>query len=140
MTDAARFLVWTTVSMAWTEIGLEDADYPPIARELLTQGADWPAVRRIALREVCGAFALDSFLIFPCMLWMIMPDWGYNEDYLRRRMRRWQRRPLWQQLLLNPLRLLGYPMALLMSRRIRARLEQAMRAAHAQSQVSPGQG
>lgn len=140
MTDAARFLVWTTVSMAWTEIGLEEADYPPIARELLAQGADWPAVRRIALREVCGAFALDSFLIFPCMLWMIMPDWGYNEDYLRRRMQRWQRRSLWQQLLRNPLRLLGYPVALLMSRRIRARLEQAMRAAQAQGQVSPGQG
>jgi hypothetical protein len=140
MTDAARFLVWTTVSMAWTEIGLEEADYPPIARELLAQGADWPAVRRIALREVCGAFALDSFLIFPCMLWMIMPDWGYNEDYLRRRMQRWQRRPLWQQLLRNPLRLLGYPVALLMSRRIRARLKQAMRVAQARGEASPGQG
>ncbi|KAB8194976.1 hypothetical protein FKV24_005670 [Lysobacter maris] len=29
-----HFLIWNTVSMAWTEIGLDDDEYPAIAREL----------------------------------------------------------------------------------------------------------
>jgi hypothetical protein len=69
-------------------------------------------------------FALEVFLIFPCMLWMIMPDWGYNEDYLRERIRKWHSKPRWMHFL-NPLRLLGYPLAILSSSGIRRRLQAA---------------
>ncbi len=125
MTDEGVFLVWDTVSMAWTEIGLAPSDYPAIAEKLKNEGATWPEIRAIALRDVCGSFALDSFLIIPCMLWMIMPDWGYNEEYLRRRLHRWSIRPLWMHFL-NPLRLLGYPTALLFSLGVRIRLKRAL--------------
>lgn len=125
MTDEGAYLVWETVSMAWTEIGLEPSDYPAIAEKLKNEGATWPEVRTIALRDVCGSFAVDSFLIIPCMLWMIMPDWGYNEDYLRTRMQRWNGRPLWVSCL-NPLRIIGYPVALLFSMGVLIRLKRAL--------------
>ena len=124
MTNEGVFLVWDTVSMAWTEIGLEPNEYPAIAQKLRTEGASWQEIRTIALRDVCGSFALDSFLIIPCMLWMIMPDWGYNEQYLRQRIQKWSSRQLWLHYL-NPLRLLGYPVALLFSAGVMLRLKRA---------------
>jgi hypothetical protein len=124
MTEEGIFIVWDTVSMAWTEIGLESDDYLVIAKKLKNQGATWPEVQAIALRDVCGSFAVDSFLIVPCMLWMIMPDWGYNEEYLRNRLNQWAKRPLWMHFL-NPIRLFGYPMALLFSVGVRLRLKRA---------------
>jgi hypothetical protein len=134
MTNEGVFQVWDAVSMAWTEIGLEPSDYPAIAEKLKKEGATWPEVRAIALRDVCGSFAVDSFLIIPCMLWMIMPDWGYNEEYLRRRAQRWAKRPIWLHFL-NPLRLLGYPVALLFSMGVRLRLKRALTMALAQPTV-----
>ncbi len=124
MTDQGEFLVWDTVSMAWTEIGLEPGDYPAIAEKLKSEGALWPEIRSIALRDVCGSFAVDSFLLIPCMLWMIMPDWGYSEEYLRLRAKRWAQRPLWLHFL-NPFRILGYPIALVLSIGVRLRLKHA---------------
>jgi len=134
MTDEGEFLVWDTVSMAWTEIGLEPGDYPAIAEKLKAEGATWAEVRAIALRDVCGSFAVDSFLIIPCMLWMIMPDWGYSEEYLRARLRRWTQKPLWLHFA-NPLRVLGYPVALLFSTGIRFRLKRALASAYASPNI-----
>lgn len=134
MTNDGEFQVWDTVSRAWTEMGLEPADYPGIAQKLQEAGATWPQVRAIALRDVCGAFAVDAFLIFPCMLWMIMPDGGYNDDFLRHRMQQWKQQPLWLHFL-NPLRLLGYPVALLCSISIVLRLQRALDVAWAQAKM-----
>lgn len=53
----------------------------------------------------------------PLMLWMRMPDWGYSEEYLRTRMERWYSRPYWMNFL-NPLRWLGYPLAILMALKV----------------------
>jgi hypothetical protein len=125
MTEEGAFLVWDTVSMAWTEIGLEPDDYLVIAQKLKNEGVTWPEVQAVAIRDVCGSFAVDSFLIIPCMLWMIMPDWGYNEEYLRNRLQLWAKRPLWLHFL-NPFRLLGYPVALLLSMGVRLRLKRAL--------------
>lgn len=111
--------------MAWTEIGLEAGEYTEIAAILKQDGATWPEVRKLALRDVCGSFALDSFLIVACMLWMIMPDWGYGRDYLQQRKQRWEGRPVWLHFL-NPLRLAGYPTALLFSSGVLRRLKRAM--------------
>lgn len=134
MTEEGVFQVWDAVSMAWTEIGLEPGDYPTIAEKLKEEGATWPEVQAIALRDVCGSFAVDSFLIIPCMLWMIMPDWGYSEEYLRRRVQRWGERQVWLHFL-NPLRLLGYPVAILFSIGVRLRLKRALALALAQPTV-----
>ena len=119
-----QFVVWDTISMAWTEIGLEEDDYPRIADQLLSQSVSWNAIQQVSIRDVCGSFAVDTFLIFPCMLWMIVPDWGYNEHHIRERIRKWNSRPIWIHFL-NPIRLLGYPLAILMSRGIRRRLKVA---------------
>lgn len=124
MNSDAQFVVWDTISMAWTEIGLEEDDYPGIADRLLAQRVSWAEIQRTSIRDVCGSFAFDTFLIFPCMLWMIMPDWGYNQDYLRKRIRKWNSRPIWVHFL-NPFRLLGYPLAILMSSGVRRRLKVA---------------
>lgn len=124
MNEDAQLVVWDAVSMAWTEIGLEKSDYPRIANRLLSLQVSWDDVQRVAIRDVCASFALEVFLIFPCMLWMIMPDWGYNEDYLRERIRKWNSKPVWMHFL-NPLRWLGYPLAILSSSGIRHRLKVA---------------
>lgn len=58
------------------------------------------------------------FLITP------FPDWGYEEAYLRRRMARWNRSPRWLHFV-NPLRLIGYPLAYLISFPLRRRLKKA---------------
>ena len=124
MDSDAQYVVWDTVSMAWTEIGLEADDYPKIAERLLARQVSWAEIQRVSVRDVCGSFAFDTFLIFPCMLWMIMPDWGYSEEYLRERIRKWHSRPIWVHFL-NPFRLLGYPLAFIVSIGIRHRLKVA---------------
>jgi hypothetical protein len=124
MNADAQLIIWDTISMAWTEIGLDDDDYPRIADQLLSQAVSWEEIQEISIRDVCGSFAFDTFLIVPCMLWMIMPDWGYNQDYLRKRIHKWNSKPIWVHFL-NPLRILGYPLAILMSRGVRSRLKVA---------------
>lgn len=110
--------------MAWTEIGLEADDYPRIAQQLIAAGLSWQQVERIAIEDVCGAFAVDSFLIMPCMLWMLMPDWGYSDEFLLARMQKWHSKPRWQHYL-NPLRVLGYPVARLFSAGVLRKLRRA---------------
>ena len=81
-----RFLIWDAVSYAWTGIGLDNNEYNEYGKQLDAKFNSWEEIDLIIKRDVCASFALDSFLIFPCMLWMIMPDWGYNEEYLMARM------------------------------------------------------
>lgn len=119
-----NYPIWDAVSFAWTEIGLEDREYPEYAKKIREYSDDWNQVNRIIILDVCGSFAFDTFLIFPCMLWMIMADWGYNEDYLRERMKKWYSKPYWKHFL-NPLRLLGYPLAIVMSYSVRRKIKKA---------------
>jgi hypothetical protein len=119
-----NFEIWDAVSMAWTEIGLEDTEYPKIAKKIKETHSNWEEVDLIIKKDVCGSFAFDTFLIFPCMLWMIMPDWGYDSDYLKERMAKWYSKPYYKHFL-NPMRVLGYPMSLLMSASVRSELKRA---------------
>ncbi|PKM09633.1 MAG: hypothetical protein CVV17_00250, partial [Gammaproteobacteria bacterium HGW-Gammaproteobacteria-7] len=84
-----KFKIWDVVSYAWTEIGLEEEDFPQYAAAIYEHCKDWLEVNSIITKDVCGSFAFDSFLIFPCMLWMIIPDWGYDQNYLKARMEKW---------------------------------------------------
>lgn len=124
MDNKTRLLIWDTIAMAWTEVGLEDEDYPRIAKQLIATGLSWQQIERIAMEDVCGAFAVDSFLIMPCMLWMLMPDWGYSDEFLLARIKKWHSKPRWQQFL-NPFRCFGYPIARAMSFSVRRQLKRA---------------
>ena len=132
-----HFAVWNTVSMAWTEIGLSREDYPEIARELRTSYSSWTEVNDVILGNVLGSFALEFFLLPLVMIPVIglflvtpFPDWGYEEAYLRKRITRWESIPRWRHYL-NPLRLLGYPLAYLLSFGLRAKLKAAYHPAQA---------
>lgn len=116
--------------MAWTEIGLSPDDYPKIAAQLHDY-ACWQEIDQIILDDVLGSFALDSTLMLVAMVTIIgiflitpFPDWGYDPDVLERRMQQWYRLPRWKHYL-NPLRLIGYPIAYLMSLSLRRRLKAA---------------
>lgn len=125
------FIVWNAVSMAWTEIGLGEPEIPPIAAELRATYPQWDEVRRVIYGDVLGSFALESGLlplaagsIIGMFLITPFPDWGYEETYLRRRMQRWYRLPRWWHFL-NPIRLIGYPFAILFAFGLCRRLKRA---------------
>jgi hypothetical protein len=122
-----RYRVWEILSYAWTEIGIEDNECRSLVRKGDIGVADLDEVDRLFFRDVCASFAVESFLVFPLMLSMLMPDWGYDDEYLERRIRRWYAAPYWSHFL-NPLRVLGYPVALLFAWRYRAMLRRAVRA------------
>ena len=132
-----HFLVWNTVSMAWSEVGLSDEDYPRIASELRSTYRDWEEVNEVILGDVLGSFALESLLFPLAMIPLVgifliapLPDWGYEESYLQKRIGRWERSPRWTHYL-NPFRLLGYPIAYLLSLGVRHRLKAAFHLAQA---------
>lgn len=116
------FDIWSVVSYSWTEIGLEDGDYIIYAEKIIVNYKTWDEVNSIIIRDVCASFALDTFLIFPCMLWTIMPDWGYEDDELTARMKNWYEKPYWTHFL-NPFRVFGFPLALLFSIGVRRKLK-----------------
>lgn len=120
------YKVWEFMSYAWTEIGIEGKECRNLANEAGVTPAHLRDVNRIFFRDVCASFAVESFLIFPLMLWMVMPDWGYDEDYLRKRMQKWYAKPYWKHFL-NPFRLLGYPVAVLLALSYRQKLLNAAR-------------
>lgn len=116
-----HFIVWHTVSLAWSEIGMDPAELPVVARKLRDAYPTWRQVDEVIRRDVLGSFALESSL-YPLVVVPIIglffitpvPDWGYEEAYLKKRMTRWYSAPIWRHYL-NPLRLIGYPIAYLFS-------------------------
>ena len=130
-----KFLVWNTVSMAWTEIGLDKDDYPKIALELRKSFSSWTDVNRIVLGDVVASFTFESWALPLAMIPLLgiflispWPDWGYEQDYLERRIAKWERVPRWQHYL-NPFRLACYPLAWLLSLEVRFKLKRAFLAA-----------
>jgi len=119
-----HFIIWDAISYAWTEIGLEDSDYPRYAKKFKQEYENWDEIKKVALLDVCGSFSVMTFLICPCMLWMIMPDWGYEEDFIKKKMEKWYSKPIWYHFL-NPIRLIGYPIAIVVSGTIYRKLKRA---------------
>ena len=118
--------VWEIMSYSWTEIGLTDAEYFRMAKTIEFEPEDWNELDRIIFKDVCASFAVDSLLAFPLCLWMLMPDWGFDINYLRERIKRWYSKPYFVHFL-NPLRLLGYPVAILFALSGRKKLKSALR-------------
>jgi hypothetical protein len=119
-----NFEIWETLSYSWTEIGLEDDEYKRRIQVIKEKYPEWSYVKRIINKDVCGSFALDSFLVFPCMLWMLMPDWGYDDKEIKDRMRKWYSKPFGVHML-NPFRLVGYPVARAFSASAKRRIYRA---------------
>lgn len=108
-----REQIWLAVSFAWSEIGLERSDYARFATRIGATPADATVLRRVVFWEVAGAFAVDTVLAAVSM-GVTLPDWGYEDEYVLRKVRRWRARPLvWS--LCNPVWLLGYPVACLVA-------------------------
>ncbi|MES2510689.1 MAG: hypothetical protein V4625_12220 [Pseudomonadota bacterium] len=122
--DIDVYKVWEFFSYAWTEIGIEGSECDSLAREARVTANNLNQVDRIFFRDVCASFAVDSFLIFPLMLWVIMPEWGYAENYLRNRVRRWYEKPYWMHFV-NPFRILGYPIAVLFAFSYRSKIRRS---------------
>jgi hypothetical protein len=121
------YRVWEAISYAWTEIGIEDEECRAIAQKAAMRPEHLPEIDKIFFKDVCASFAVDSFLIIPLMFWMIMPDWGYSETYLRKRMLDWYAKPYWSHFL-NPVRILGYPVAVFFALSYRSMLRKAVHA------------
>lgn len=117
--------VWEIISYAWTEIGIDQAECQVLVQKGGIGVGDLDEVDRLFYRDICASFAVDAFLVFPLMLWMLMPDWGYSDEYLRNRIARWYGRPYWSHFL-NPLRVLGYPVALCFAWSYRGKLRRAV--------------
>ncbi|MCB0345550.1 MAG: hypothetical protein KDD66_10555 [Bdellovibrionales bacterium] len=118
------YYVWQIISFSWTEVGIEYPECQELVEKAQISIEDLPEVDRIYFRDVCASFAPVAILGFP--LWMfVIPDWGYGEEDLRERMERWYKRPYFLHFL-NPLRVLGYPIALLMSWGNRSKLRRAV--------------
>ena len=117
--------------MAWTEIGLDDAGYREYAVKLAKDFETWDEIDKIILQDVCASFATSSatmiFAIIPLLGMLLVtpfPDWGYEEDYLRDRIKNWKSKARWMHFI-NPLRIIGYPLALLFVWRLRKKLRKA---------------
>lgn len=120
-----KYEVWKIISYSWTEIGLSDDEYRASARSANLVPDDLRAIDRIIFKDVCASFAVESFLVFPLFLWTILPDWGFDDEYLRRRAADWYKVPYLLHFF-NPLRILGYPVALSLARDGRAKLRSAI--------------
>ena len=118
--------------MAWTEVGLERAEYPKIAQQLVEENLNWSEISDVYWSEVLHGFALLScsvLLVFiPVVGWIavagMLPDWGYSEDLIRRKMQRFKAEKTWMNWL-NPLHVIGYIFAILFSYNSYLRLKKA---------------
>ncbi len=125
-----EFDVWDAASMVWTEIGLDDEDYRDYAKKLANNFSSWHDVDKIIKQDVSGAFAPTSagmlLAIIPIVgifVMALIPDWGYDDNYLKNKIENWHSRAKWTHFL-NPFRIIGYPIALLMVNGFRKKLKE----------------
>jgi len=92
-------------------VGLEPHEYGKYATEIGASRRELGAFDRECLAVVCGAFAIHTVIALLSM-GMYLSDWGYNDEYVIRKVSTWQSRPLLISLL-NPLWLVGFPSSVL---------------------------
>ena len=117
------------MSYAWTEIGIEDSECEALVKKGNITPADLKQVDKIIFLDVYPAFSVLSFLVFPCCLWILMPDWHWDDEAIDKRMSRWYQLPYWLHLL-NPIRWLGYPVTLVLASKYRRMLHRAVYQVH----------
>jgi hypothetical protein len=132
-----KFAVWHTFSATWTEIGLDGDDIAHDAKTLRNSYQDWGDIDKIIFRDICLSFSIESALVlvavFPPLILLVgvspWPDWGYETEYLNNRAKKWYSTPYWLHLL-NPIRLVGYPLAVLFVLSLRSKLKKSFLSQH----------
>ena len=112
------------MSFAWSEVGLEPHEYGKYASEIGASHRELGAFDRECLVVVCGAFAIHTVIALLSM-GMSLSDWGYNDEYVIRKVSTWQSRPLLTSVL-NPLWLVGFPLSVLFALGTWRRLRRAV--------------
>lgn len=106
-----RWLIWDYVTLSWSEIGIDTDEFPSYFGKIEKHYANWHEIQPI-IRDTSLCFAPQMPLMF--LFFPIIPDWGYNKDYLLEKIQKWHTTPK-SRIWLNPLRLIGYPLANLMA-------------------------
>ncbi|MBZ4039310.1 hypothetical protein [Novilysobacter selenitireducens] len=106
-----REKIWEAMSYAWTEIGLSGAEFEKFAREIQVKPEGMSEFNRAVFWDTCGTFAIESTFAF-LSLGVSLPDWHWPDAV--ERVARWRRRSVLQSLL-NPIWLIGYPLACIMA-------------------------
>ena len=126
-----NFIIWDAVSMAWTEVGLDSDEYTLIASSLKENYPNWKEIDKVILGDVCWSFSVESTVLLLALIPFIglfisspFPDWGYEEEYLRKRIKNWNNKSLIIKLI-NPLRIIGYPISLIFMYGLRSKLKRA---------------
>ena len=115
-----HFVLWKTLSYAWTEIGLNEAECSEIVRELENEYQSWSEIKDVIYKDVLGGFSLLSLSL--CFVWIpfvgwffannLLLDWGFDDEWIQKKIQHWYAVPRWRHYL-NPLRWFGYILALI---------------------------
>ena len=105
--------IWIFISYWWTEIGLSEEEIDDLFGRMNINPNNLSEVRKAIFWEYCGAFAMYTLWSF-LTIGIILPDWGFEEKYVRSKVFNWLRRPVIFSLF-NPLWLLGYLLACLIA-------------------------
>jgi hypothetical protein len=112
------------MSFAWSEVGLEPDEYGKYASQIGASHRELGAFDRECLAVVCGAFSMHTVIALLSM-GVSLSDWGYNDEYVIRKVSIWQSRPLLISLL-NPIWLVGFPLSVLFALGTWRRLRRAV--------------
>ena len=104
-----RAIVWETLAQFWVDTEYDSSQLDRFAAKLAATSFTLTELDRIAYRDVCGAFAIETLAVLGTA-GIAMVDWYYPEDVARRDVEKWVSRPLAFSLL-NPAWLLGYALA-----------------------------
>ncbi len=108
-----REYVWMAMSYAWTEIGIVGSEYEDYAHKIAAHESEMGEFKRAVFFEIIPAFAVDTIFAFT-FIGINLPDWSFDSDYLNNKVNKWLKRPLVLSLL-NPIWLIGYPLAIIIS-------------------------
>lgn len=108
-----REQVWLAASFSWSESGLEDSEYRNYAKSIGALPGESRAVAFVVFWEVCGAFAVFTVGALLSM-GAALPDWGFKDEYVLHKVSAWRNRSLVLSLI-NPLWVVGYPLACVMA-------------------------
>ena len=111
MDDLARKeKAWGVLAQVWVDTSYDEKQLDHFASQLIETGFSSAELRRIAYRDVCGAFALFTLAVFGTA-GMALPDWYYPEELAIEKVSKWTARPIAISLL-NPFWLIGYAIAI----------------------------
>lgn len=101
-----RQVVWEVLAQFWVDTSHDAGQLDQFADRLARCGFSIRELDRIAHREVCGAFAVFTLVVF-ASAGMALPDWFFPEAQARKKIATWMSRPRLLSLL-NPFWVVGY--------------------------------